>query len=114
MRLLYDATLPQSLAHEASAEVEFQRWQGEAASDAEFVRVAGEKECRGVILMGRHSLQQPDLRETATEAGVALVAVEADNPIKAKERILKNLSALRRELENHDCLLVLANEVRPI
>ena len=114
MRLLYDAVLPQSLFLEAPAGVEFERWDGPDVSDAELVRASGERGCRGVILWGRDSLQQADLRETARKAGVALVAVEAGDPIDAKQRILKNLSALRRKLADHDCLLVLANEVRPI
>lgn len=114
MRFLYDAVLPQSLALEAPAETEFQRWDGSDVSDAELVRASGERGCRGVILWGRDSLQQADLRDTAQEAGVALVAVEAGNPIEAKQRILRNLSELRRKLAEHDCLLVLANEVRPI
>ncbi len=42
------------------------------------------------------------------------MAVEADNPIDAKNRILKNLSALHRTLEDNDRLLVLANEVRSL
>ena len=114
MRLLYDAVLPQSLSLEAPAEVEFQRWDGSDVSDADLVRASEERGCRGVILWGRDSLQQADLRDTAQQAGVALVAVEADNPIEAKQRVLKNLSSLRRKLAEHDCLLVLANEVRPI
>ncbi|MCY3963115.1 MAG: hypothetical protein OXN79_09440 [bacterium] len=114
MRLLYDAVLPNSLSQEAPANFELDRWDGEAVSDAELVRASGERGCRGVILWGRDSLQQADLQETAQEAGVALVAVEADNPIDAKNRILKNLSALHRTLEDNDRLLVLANEVRPL
>jgi len=114
MRFLYDAVLPHNLALEAPAEVAFDRWDGPDVSDADLVRASGERGCRGVILWGRNSLQQVDLRDTAQQAGVALVAVEADNPIEAKRRILKNLSALRRKLQDHDCLLVLANEVRPM
>ncbi len=114
MRFLYDAVLPQSLSLEAQTGVTFDRWDGSAVSDAELVRASAERGCRGVILWGRDSLQQADLRDTAQEAGVALVAVEADNPVEAKQRILRNLPALRRKLADHDCLLVLAGEVRPI
>lgn len=114
VRLLYDAVLPQSLSLEGPAEVEFQRWDGSDVSDAELVRASEERGCRGVILWGRDSFQQADLRDTAHQTGVALIAVEADNPIDAKQRILKNLPALRRKLAEHDCLLVLSNEVRPV
>lgn len=113
MRFLYDAVLPQILSSEAPAGVEFVRWDGADVSDAELVQVSGQRGYRGLLLWGRESLQQADLRVTAREAGVALVAVEADDPIDAKQRILKNLSAIRRELQDHDCLLVLATEVRP-
>ena len=114
MRLLYDAVFPQSLSLEAPVEVECDRWDGDDVADADLVRDAGDRGYRGVILWGGESLQQADLRVTARDSGVALVAVEADDPIDAKQRILKNLSALRRKLADHDCLLVLANEVRPL
>lgn len=112
MRFLYDAVLPQILSSEAPAGVEFVRWDGADVGDAQLVRISGERGYRGLMLWGRESLQQADLRTTAREAGVTLVAVEADNPIDAKQRILKNLPAIRREMQDHDCLLVLANEVR--
>jgi len=114
VRFLYDAVLPRSLSLESPPGVVFDRWDGPDASDAELVRESGERGCRGVILWGRDSLQQADLRGTARDAGVALVAVEADDPVEAKQRILKNLSGLRRKLADHDCLLVLSNEVRPV
>lgn len=114
MRLLYDAVLPQNLSSEAPAGVEFDRWEGDDVSDADLVRISGERGYRSLILWGRESLQQADLWSTARESGVALVAVEADDPIDAKQRILKNLPAIRRELQDHDCILVLANEVRPV
>ena len=114
MRLLYDAVLPSSLAIEAPAEVEFVRWDGGDVSDVELVRESGDRGFRAVVLWGRDSLRQADLLETAHEVGVALVAVEANDPIVAKQRILKNLSVLLRELSEHDCLVVLANEVRPV
>ncbi|MXW42981.1 MAG: hypothetical protein F4X48_02175 [Acidimicrobiia bacterium] len=112
MRFLCDAVFPQTLSSEAPAEVEFVRWDRSDVSDAELVRASGERGCRGVIFWGQDSLQQVDLREIAQEIGVALVAVEADDPIDAKQRILKNLSRLRRKLDEYDCLIVLANEVR--
>lgn len=113
LRLLYDAALPQSLSHEAPAGVELERWNGADVSDGHLVLSAAESGCRGVVLLGRDSLEQSDLREVAREAGVALIAAATDNPVEAKQRILKHLDALRRELPDHDCLLVFAAEVRP-
>ena len=114
MRLLYDAVLPSSLALDAPADAEFVRWDGSDVSDVELVRESDEKGCKGVVFWGRESLQQADLRETARETGVVLVAVEADDPIDAKRRLLKNLSSLLQKLDKHHCLLVLAHEVRPV
>ena len=113
MRLLYDAVLPQSLAHEAPEGVELERWSGADVADTDLVRTAAERGCRGVILLGRESLEQPDLRNAAREVGVALIATVTDNPIEAKRRILNNISALRQNLPDHDCLLIFAADVRP-
>ena len=114
MQFFYDAVLPQSLSAESPPGVIFHRWDGSDISDKEFVRESAKRGCRGVIFWGRDSLQQADRRNTAQETGVALVAVEADSPVSAKHRILKNLSGLQRKLNDHNCLLILANEVRPV
>ena len=113
MRLLYDAVLPKSLSHEAPAGVELLRWNGADVPDAELVRAAAEKGCRGVVLLGRDSLAQSDLREISREVGVALVAAATHNPTEAKRHLIKNLDALRQALPKHDYLLVFATEVRP-
>lgn len=113
MRLLYDAVLPQGLSHEAPAGVELVRWDGGDVTDADLVRAASERGYRGVVLLGRESLEQSDLRRVAREVGVALAATATHNPVEAKRHLLKNLDALRQELPNHQCLLVLAAEVRP-
>ena len=113
MRLLYDAVLPQSLSHEAPAGVELVRWEGADVPDADLVREAAERGCRGVVLLGRDSLEQSDLRSVGREVGVALVATATHNPVEAKRHLLENLKALRRELPNNECLLVYAAEVRP-
>lgn len=113
VRFLCDAVLPQSLSYEAPAGMEFVRWDGADTSDTGLVRAAAERGCRAVILLGRESLEQSDLRKVAREAGIALVATATESPIKAKRNILKNLNALRAELSDHECLLVFATEVRP-
>ena len=114
MRLLYDARLPRSLALEVDATLELERWMGGSVTDAELVQAAASGDFVGVILLDRDSLSQVEVRTAAQEAGVALIAVEADGPLEAKLRVLKNSSRLRRSLSQHDCLLVLANEVRPM
>ena len=113
MRLLYDAVLPQSLSHEAPAGVELVRWDGADVPDAALIAAAVERGCRGVVLLGRDSLEQSDLRKVGREVGVALVATATHNPVEAKRHLLENLAALRQELSNQECLLVFAAEVRP-
>ena len=112
MWLLYDAVLPQSLADEARS-LDLQRWDGPDVTDEELVRFVSQQGGRGVLFLGRDSLEQPDLRRLASELGVALIAAATDDPIEAKRRIIKNRKALRRLLDSHDCVLVLSNEVRP-
>lgn len=113
LRLLYDAVLPQSLSLEAPADVEFVRWDGADVSDTELARAAAEKGYRAVVLLGRDALEQTELRNVAREVGVALVAAATDSPFEAKRNVLKNLDAVRKELANHQWLLVFAAEVRP-
>lgn len=117
MRLLYDSRLPQGLEFEARAAhagtaIDFVRWSGGGISDAALIRVAAEDGFAGLVLLDRDSLSQADLRTTAREAGIALVAIAAEDPLEAKQRLLRNLASLRRVLLEHDCILVLANAVR--
>ena len=79
VRLLYDAVLPQSLSHEAPAGVELVRWDGADVPDADLVKAAAERGCRGVVLLGWDSLEQSDLRDIGREVGVALVATATHN-----------------------------------
>lgn len=112
MRFLYDAVLPQNLAEEAPEGVTLDRWDGGAEQDSALIRTAADRGYRGVLFYDRDSLEQPDLRRLASERDIALVAVEARDPIEAKIRLLRNLPGIRRKLADHDCLLVLAQEVR--
>ena len=112
MRLLYDAVLPQSLAEEAPVEVKLDRWTGGDEHDSALIHAAADRGYSGVLFYDRDSLDQTDLREIASRKGVALVAVEGRDPIEAKVRVLRHLTRIRRMLLDHDCLLVLANEVR--
>lgn len=114
MRLLYDSVLPQSLTDEVPPEVVLIRWSLGASDDAELVREALRQNCRAVVLFERDSLQQPGLRRAAADAGIALVAVEANDPVEAKQRLIRNMRSLREKLSDHDSLLVLASEVRPM
>lgn len=112
MRFLYDAVLPHNLAEEAPAGVTLDRWDGGDVQDSALIRTAADRGYRGVLFYDRDSLEQTDLRRLASEREIALVAVEASDPIEAKIRLLRNLPGVRRKLADHDCLLVLAQEVR--
>ena len=112
MQILIDAILPGSLSDEAPPGVVFRRWKGGDVNDATLIREAAQKGYRAVLFYERDSLDQPDLRRIASDVGVALVAVKAVDPIEAKGRVLRNLPRLRKMLADHDCLLVLAREVR--
>ena len=96
MWLLCDAVLPQSLADEARS-LDIQRWDGANVTDEELVRAVSGQGGRGVLFLGRDSLEQPDLRRLAKELGVALIAVATDDPIEAKRPIIKNQTAIRTQ-----------------
>lgn len=119
MRLLCDARLPQGIEFETNAApaghaIDFVRWSGPGIADVELMRAAAANGYAGVILLGRDSLMQPDVRITARGAGLALIAIATENPLEAKKYLLKNLASLRRSLAQHDCLVVLANAVRAL
>ena len=112
MRLLYDAVLPESLAEEAPAGITLDRWDSDDRPDSELIRTAGKRGYQGVLFYGRDSLEQQELREISRKVGVVLVAVDAEDPIEARARVLYNHSRLRRNFFKHKCLLILAREVR--
>ena len=89
------------------------RWKGGDEHDSALIYAAADRGYSGVLFYDRDSLAQTDLREIASRKGTALVAVEASDPIEAKVRVLRHLARIRRMLVDNDCLLVLANEVRP-
>lgn len=105
--------MPQSLAEESPPGLELIRWTGGESNDVAFLHTAAANGCHGVILSGRDSLEQPELHNATLRTGLALVAVDTDDPIEAKRRILANMSRLRKSLADHDRVLVLAREVRP-
>ena len=112
MRFLVDAVLPATLLADAPAGIEYIRWEGADDEDEQLVRAAAKRGYRGVIFFDRNSLAQPGLVCLAEELGVALVAVDADDPIEAKERILLHTAQLRRKLADSNFVLILASEVR--
>ena len=113
MRLLLDSVIPATIEAEAPAGVELDRWSGRDLSDEELVREAASRRFRAVVLWDRNSLEQPTLRELCAELGVGLVAVEAPDPIQAKDRLLSNFNRLRTVLAESDFVVVLSSTVRP-
>ena len=114
MRLLVDSVLPETIITDAPAGVTLLRFAGSDVSDEDLVRTAAREDYRAVFFFDRNSLSQPGLRELAQEVGVGLVAVQADDPIEAKERLLANFDHLRKALAESSIVLVLAAEARPI
>ncbi|WP_419842996.1 hypothetical protein [Candidatus Poriferisodalis sp.] len=114
MRILYDARLPRGLEVEARGAVSLVRWTGDMVTDVELVQTAADEQFDGVLFLDRDSLAQYDVQLTANSLGMALIAVEAGSPFEAKRRVLNNIMRLRRALARHDCLLILAAEVRPV
>lgn len=112
MRFLVDAVLPATLGTEAPAGVEFYRWNGTDDGDEQVVRFGAAKGCRGVIFFDRNSLSQPGLIGLSELLGIALIAVDATDPIEAKERILQHTTQLRRILNETQLVLILGSGVR--
>lgn len=113
MKLLVDALLPETIEAEAPPGVEVVRWAGGDVSDEDLLRAGAQAGARAIVLFDRRSLYQPGLRELAAELGVGLLAVEADDPVEAKERLFKNLDGVRRVLHTSEAVLILAHEARP-
>lgn len=114
MKLLYDATLPHSLSVEAPQGVKLDRWKDTDSADVEIVQAAAARRYQGVIFLGRDSLYQLGIRNTAAEHSIALVAVEAQDPIEGKQRLLRNLPELTAALLDGGCVVVTANSVRSL
>ncbi len=114
VKLLVDATFPETVETEAPAGVEVLRWPGGEVSDEDLLRAGAHQGTRGVVFFDRRSLYQPGLRELAAELRLALLAVEADDPVDAKDRLLQNLAHVRKVLNTCEVVLILANEARPM
>ena len=114
MRLLADAILPETVESEAPPGSEVVRWTGGEDSDEDLIRAAAHEGFRGVVFFDRRSVYQPGLRDLARSLGVGLIAVDADDPIDAKDRLFHNLAHIRSALQSSTVVLVLADEVRPL
>jgi len=113
VRLLFDSSLPASLESDAPAGVELKRWIGHYISDEHLASFAAEEGYQGVIVLGRKSLHQRSLHERCAELGLSLIAVEAGDPLEAKDRVVRNIGKIRSALAESQILLVLARTVRP-
>ena len=114
MKFLVDAALPATLATEAPIGIVFERWQEPAVQDSDLIRYAADQGLHGVIFSDRNSLMQPGLCQLAEELGIALVAIDASDPIQARDRLLRHIERIRSALNETKCILVLSSEVRPL
>ena len=112
MRLLFDSSLPASLESDAPAGVELKRWTGHYLSDDNLASAAAEGGYQGVVVLSRNSLHQRSLRDRCTDLGLSLIAVEAGDPLEAKDRVVRNIRKIRSELVNSQVVVVLAHTVR--
>ena len=74
------------------------RWTGTDDGDEVLLEVAAREGFRAVVLYERNSLSQPGLLNLAARLGVGVVAIEADDPIEAKERLLLNFASIENVL----------------
>lgn len=115
MKLLIDAVLPATLTTEAPAGIYFERWKkSEQQNDSDLVRYAAKKRMRGVVFFESKSLEQPGLRQLAKKLGVVLVAIDAKDPIQAKERLLRQITRVRSMLNEASFIRVIASDVRAV
>lgn len=113
MKFLVDAVLPATLNAEAPANISFERWKKPVAQDTELISHAAAEGFRGVVFFGRNSLEQPGIRQLAEESGIALIAIDASDPIQARDRLLSHIERIRTILNETRFVLVLASEARP-
>jgi len=113
VRLLCDSSLPASLELDAPADVELKRWTGPCLADEDLASAAAQRGFQGVVVLDRNSLHQPSLRQRCAELGLSLIAVEADDPLEAKDRVVRNIGKIRSALADSQVLVVLARTVRP-
>ena len=113
VRFLIDSSLPMSLESEAPAGVELKRWTGQYLPDDQFAKVAAERRYEGIVVLGRNSLHQRNLRDQCADLGLSLIAVEAGDPIEAKDRVLRNMAKIRSALGESQAVIVYARTVRP-
>ena len=114
MKFLVDAALPATLAAEAPVGIVFERWEEPAVQDSDLIHYAAHHGLSGVIFCDRNSLKQPGLRQLAEELGIALVAIDASDPIQARDRLLRHIERIRSALTETKCVLVLSSEVRSL
>lgn len=112
VKLLVDSMLPETVESEAPPGVEVIRWSQGEASDEDLMRAGARAGARAVVFLDRRSLYQPGLRELSNQLGVAIVAIEAHDPIEAKERLFLNLDRVRKVLTVSQAVLVLAHEAK--
>ncbi len=113
MKLLIDTVLPATLTADAPAGIDFERWKkSDGQNDSDLLYYAAKEGFRGVVFLDRISLEQPGMRQLAKELGIALIAIDASDPIQARERLIRHSARLRRKLGESQFVLILGSEVR--
>ena len=112
MRLLVDQGFPVSVQQYRTPNLELWRWNFEgSASDLEFVRFAAHDGFQGVVFLGIVALMSAEVRETASDEGLSLLATKTVDPMQALIAIGTNVAAVERLAVAGSCLVVHSREV---
>jgi len=116
MRLLLDASFPEPMSAYSQPGIELERWQGQALSDVELLRVASSEGYDAVVFLGRQTLARTELVSEATRssgsAGSAMVVTHTIDPARAMTHVSSHLRTIRREARSGLILLILSDGVR--
>jgi hypothetical protein len=96
LKILLDSGFPVSATSHRAPNVVLHLWEGDAVTDAEFVRHAAAGGYAGVVTLGRNSLAREDLLDAIEATRIALVVTHSDDPVKAEEELSHHLRRLGR------------------
>ena len=89
IRLLCDAGVPKIDLYEVPAGVTVVPWRGnDTTDDLELIEIAARSDYDGVVFMSGIVLHREEVRELTKTHDIAVIAVNSDDPLEAKLRII--------------------------